>query len=196
MRRAFNVLLLVWMIIGMMTACEDDKGHEEIVSSIEAMAEVTEGDFAYRLVSVKPVYAEGEKIEVYAELEYIGERPEIRIAHNASPFFFPMKENKRGYSFLFMMNQPRRYTVLTKGEPFREPLQVQAGYNSEDPEDYIAFVKSAAEAYKSGTLPWGDYEVLGSAQFSPIYDEDQELFSSPLENETLRLEAMIEFRVE
>lgn len=40
-----------------------------------------------------------------------------------------------------------------------------------------------------GTLPWGDYQVSGLADFEPLYKESQE-------NETLRLKAEIEFILE
>lgn len=206
MKSRFLVFFLFVLVT--LTACANDQGNEgklnlddntrgakldeQIVVKeplIDSKAEVTEGDFVYRLVSEKSVYSEGEKVVVYAELEYVGDKPEIKIAHAASPFSFPMKEKTRGYDLLYMMEQPLIVTLLKKGEPLREPFKGAGGYGSQDPKDYVDFMKSVAEASIKGTLPWGDYQVSGLADFEPMYKESQE-------NETLRLKAEIEFIVE
>lgn len=197
MNRRYLIFIILMLVS--LTACTNNNGHEVksnlddhlvVEPQYDSKAVVTEGDFIYRLVSEKSVYAEGEKVEVYAELEYIGDKSGIKIAHAASAFYFPMVEITRGYSLDFGMDQPLRYSYLKKGEPLREPLGVGGGYSSEDTQDYIDFIKSAGEAYKKeGTLPWGHYQLSGSAHFEPIYEEDQE-------NESLRLEAKIEFTVE
>ena len=49
----------------------------------------------------KSVYAEGEIVEVYAELEYVGDEAEIKIAHATSPFYFPTKEKTRNFSIRY-----------------------------------------------------------------------------------------------
>lgn len=206
MKSRFLIFFLFVMVT--LTACANDKGNENKLSLddstkgkklddqnvlkeplIDSKAEVIEGDFVYRLVSEKSVYAEGGKVEVYAELEYVGDKPEIKIVHAASPFSFPMREKTRGYDLLYMMDQPLIVTLLKKGEPLRESFKGAGSYGSEDPKDYIDFMISVAEASQKGTLPWGDYQVFGFANFEPIYKESQE-------NETLRLKAEIEFIVE
>lgn len=63
------------------------------VSTTEASA--TEGDFIYRLVSEQEEFASGGPIELYAELEYIGEQDSIDISHAGSAFYFPMEKNTR-----------------------------------------------------------------------------------------------------
>lgn len=188
-------LIIIFTISFLLAGCsEDAKPDEQNVvkePTIGSQAEVAEGVFVYRLVSEKLVYAEGEKVEVYAELEYVGDKPEIKIAHAASPFSFPMKEKTRGYDLLYMMNQPRIVTLLKKGEPLREPFKGAGGYGSQDPKDYVDFMKSVAEASKKGMLPWGEYHVFGSADFEPIYGSEESQ-----DNERISLKAEIEFIVE
>ncbi|GGE02440.1 hypothetical protein [Paenibacillus nasutitermitis] len=116
-------------------------------AQIGPKAEAAEDGFLYRLVSEKSVYAEGERVELYAELEYVGEEPEIEIAHAASPFSFPMKEKTRGFEIGYMMDQPRLVTTLKKGEPLREQYKVSGGYGSQDPKEYVDFIKARNDSY-------------------------------------------------
>lgn len=139
---------------------------------IEPRAEVTEGDFVYRLVSEKNIYADGEKVELYAELEYVGEEQEIQIAHAASPFYFPMTERIRGLDISYAMDQPRVVTTLKKGEPLREYYKGGGSFTEHDPKEHVDFVKSVFEAIQKGTLPSGEYEVSGRATFEPLNGSD------------------------
>ena len=77
-------------------------------------AEVIEGDFIYRLVSEEAQYSEDDMVDVYAELEYIGELDEVTISHAASPFYFPMVEETRDYKIDYAMNEPLLYSTLIK----------------------------------------------------------------------------------
>lgn len=192
--RLGKILIIISAISFLLAGCSavaKPGGHNVFdEQTINSQAEVAAGDFVYRLVSEKSVYIEGEKVEVYAELEYVGDKSEIKIAHAASPFLFPMKEKTRGYDLSYMMNQPRIVTLLKKGEPLREPFKGAGGYGSQDPKDYVDFIKNVAEASKKGTLPWGEYHVFGSADFEPIYDTEES------KNNELSLKAEIEFYVE
>jgi hypothetical protein len=127
---------------------------------------------------------------VYAELEYMGDEPEIKIAHAASPFSFPMKEKTRNFEIGYMMNQPRLVTVLKKGTPLRKRYVFSGGYGTQDPKEYVDFFKAVAEASQEGTMPWGDYQIFGSADFEPKYGSEESQ-----ENESLRLKTEIEFIV-
>lgn len=118
------------------------QGEEKIGSR----SEVTEGDFVYRLISKKSTYSQGERVELYAELEYVGEGKEIEIAHAASPFSFPITEKTRGFEIIYMMNMPRIVTLLKKGEPLRERYRGGGSYGSKDPKEYIDFIKEVAES--------------------------------------------------
>ncbi|SEP14745.1 hypothetical protein [Paenibacillus sp. OV219] len=189
-----KLFIIISTIAILLAGClEDSKPDEQNIAKeppFGSKAEFAEGDFVYRIVSEKPVYAEGERVEVYAELEYVGDEPEIEIAHSASPFSFPMKETIRGYDLLYMMNQPRIVTHLKKGVPLKEPFKGAGGYGSQDPKDYVDFMKNVAEASKKGSLPLGEYHVFGSADFEPIYDSE-----GSQDNERLSLKAEIEFIV-
>ncbi len=167
----------------------DEQNVKESPIGSKAKAEVTEGDFVYRLVSEKSVYAEGEKVEVYAELEYIGAEAEVKIAHANSPFYFPTKEKMRNFDIRYGMHQPARMTVLKKGLPLRERFVPRGGYSPEDPKEYVDFINVVWEASKKGTLLWGDYQVSGSANFDPLND-------SMVSQKSLRLNAEIEFFIE
>ncbi|RAP77320.1 hypothetical protein [Paenibacillus montanisoli] len=188
-------VIMISTIVCLLTGCSEhvkpDVNNVANKPAVDSHAEVAEGDFVYRLVSEKSAYAEGEKVEVYAELEYVGDQPEIKIAHAASPFSFPMKEQTRGYDLLYMMDQPLIVSVLKKGEPLREPFKGAGGYGSQDPKDYVDFMKSVAEATQKGTLPWGDYRVFGSADFEPISGSEENQ-----DNDRLSLKAEIGFIVE
>ncbi|WP_307603972.1 hypothetical protein [Paenibacillus sp. V4I9] len=185
-------LVIISTFVFLLSGCSGDaKLDEQNVKEppIGSKAEVAEGDFVYRLVSEKSVYAEGEKVEVYAELEYVGDEPEIKIAHATSPFYFPTKEKTRNFDIRYGMRQPARMTILKKGLPLRERFAPRGGYSPEDPKEYVDFIKAVWESSKKDTLLWGDYQVSGSANFDPLND-------SMVSQESLRLNAEIEFLVE
>lgn len=124
-------------------------------------AETTKGDFIYRLVTEQEQYTDGDNVEVYAELEYIGELESIEISHAASPFYFPIYEETRDYSIDYAMNEPLLITVLTKGEPLKENYAGSGGYSTEDDDAYIEFVQNVSD----NSFPSGYYKVSGYADF-------------------------------
>lgn len=186
-----KLLIIISAIAFVLAGCS---GHPKVdgqnivkEAQIGPKAEATEGDFVYRLVSEKSVYAESERVELYAELEYVGEEKEIEIAHAASPFSFPMKEKTRGFEIGYGMDQPRIVTTLKKGEPLREQYKGGGGYGSQDPKEYIDFIKTVAEASRKGSLPTGEYEVTGGAEFEPQFGSTK--------NEHIHMNVKIEFIV-
>ncbi|MCA1029621.1 hypothetical protein LCL95_01085 [Bacillus timonensis] len=124
-------------------------------------AEVSQGDFIYRLVSEEKEYKSGERIHVYAELEYVGALDEVTIYHAASPFYFPMTEKTRGYAIDYAMEKPLIGTVIKKGEPLREKYQQSGGYSSEDEVEYVEFMKNIM----NHQFPVGYYQVNGYVEF-------------------------------
>ncbi|GLX69021.1 hypothetical protein [Paenibacillus glycanilyticus] len=159
---------------------------------IAAQAEVTEGDFVYRLVSDKKAYESDEKVNLYAELEYVGDQDEIQIAHSASPFYFPMIEETRGYEIGYMMNEPFIVTTLKKGVPLKEFYRGGGGYDeTQDPKEYVDFMKAFTEASRKGTMPSGEYVVSGMADFM-IYTGDS---GNNQESDKYRLNTQIKFIV-
>jgi hypothetical protein len=141
---------------------------ENTQAVLETGKEITQGDFIYRLVTEKVEYIENGPVKIYAELEYIGDKEEIEIFHAASPFYFPMVEKTRDFQIDYSMNQPLVSTTLIKGVPLIEHYAANGGYNSEDAEEYISFMKRIMKS----EFPVGDYVVNGAADFFVITNED------------------------
>lgn len=150
-------------------------------------AEVSDGDFVYRLVSEKDRYNSGDQVKVYGELEYVGEQDEITIGHAASPFYFPMKELTRDYDIGYAMNEPYITTTLKKGEPLREYYSGGGGYGSQDKKEFKDFIRSLQDGY-----PDGRYVVYGSADFMI---DSQSKGANQGERENYKIQAEIEFSV-
>lgn len=158
----------------------------------ENHAEVSDGDFVYRLVSEKGQYEHGDQVQVYAELEYVGEKDEVTIGHAASAFYFPMKELTRDYDISYAMNEPYITTTLKKGEPLREYYKMRSGYGSKDDKKFKDFIRSLKDGF-----PGGHYVVYGSADFvidSQSHGADQG-GSNGEEPKRYKIQAEIEFSV-
>ncbi|WP_209121101.1 hypothetical protein [Alkalihalobacillus sp. BA299] len=128
---------------------------------LNTTVEETEGDFIYRIVTEKEEYRKNETVNIYSELEYIGDKEEVTIFHAASPFNFPMFEKTRGFEIGYPMEEPLIRTTLKKGQPIREEYRRSGGYGSQDESDYVDFMKSFI---KDGFLP-GYYVVNGYVDF-------------------------------
>ncbi|MBD8034896.1 hypothetical protein H9632_17690 [Solibacillus sp. Sa1YVA6] len=152
---------------------------------LETQAEVTEGDFTYRLVTEKAEYSENEPIKIYAELEYTGDKGEIEIFHAASPFSFPMVETTRNYEIEYAMDMPLLSKTLVKGEPLRGEYVGSGGYSSEDQNEYQDFMKQIMNK----EFPAGHYVVNGIADFDIRVSEGTE------SKEKYQLEAQVGFSV-
>lgn len=183
---SFMMVLFVGILL-FLSACTVKSDKEEVIDdggTIEG--ENTQKDFVYRLVSEKSVYKEGEKIQMYGELEYIGEKDKVQIAHAASPFYFNMTEKKTGYVLDYPMNEPLIVTNMTKGVPIKEDYSGAGGYSESDTEEYKKFMKRVMK----GDLPKGQYEVTGVADFDLYTNFELS------EVEKYQLESTIIFEVE
>lgn len=126
--------------------------------------ETVQGDFVFRIKSEKAEYEDGEDIEIYGEIEYIGEKEEIIIHHSSSAIVFPMKEKIRGYEIGSAVNDIGLSTTLKKGVPYREEYGKSGGYSEDqNPQDYVNFMK---EFLNDTGFPAGYYVVQGSTDFS------------------------------
>lgn len=152
-------------------------------ASTTNIAEVTEGDFIYRLVSDHQEYQENDTVSLYAELEYIGNNQEITISHAASPFSFYITETTRDYQIDYPMNQPLLSTTLKQGEPLREEYKASGGYSENDPQEYIEFLH---QLWEEG-FPSGEYVIKGSADFF--------IETNETDTENYHIEAQINFSV-
>lgn len=183
----------LWILLGvvlvLLSGCTAESRVSDRIGKISdeerigTRAEITQGDFVYRLVSEKSAYRQGEEVRLYAELEYIGEEASMMIYHAASPFFFPMVEKIRGYEILFGMNQPLLTTTLVRGEPLREAYKRSGGFSAEDEADYVRFMK----AFTEEGFQVGHYVVGGYADF---YVE-----AADGEMDTYKIKAQIDFIV-
>ncbi|WP_181346861.1 hypothetical protein [Thalassobacillus sp. CUG 92003] len=163
------IVLLFALVVFILSSCASDrdpidnsasKSNNDDVSNTES--EKKEGDFIYRLVTEKAEYRESDSVNLYAELEYIGNSDEVVIYHAASPFYFPMVEKTRNYELAYPMNEPLISTTLKKGEPLRQKYIKSGGYGSQEESDYVKFMKRFLE---EDGFPKGSYVVNGFAYF-------------------------------
>ncbi|WP_372867713.1 hypothetical protein [Planomicrobium okeanokoites] len=167
MKRLLHFLLLLLTLLLAACGTAEEPANGDSSASVEdytvktTEAEATEGDFIYRLVSEKEEYASGGPVELYAELEYIGDLETIDIFHAASPFYFPMEEKTRSYEIHYGMEEPLITTTLTKGEPLREQYSGSGGYSTEEDSAYIEFTKNIMDMQ----FPEGYYVVEGYTDF-------------------------------
>ncbi|MFL8936320.1 hypothetical protein ACKA06_05905 [Rossellomorea oryzaecorticis] len=183
--KKYKFLILFTVLILLSSAGCDEKGHTGAANKLTPKnnkVEVIKGDFIYRLVSEKREYRESEPVKIYAELEYTGEKEEIKISHGGSPFFFPISEKTRGVNIDYPMIQPLIYSTMVKGDPLRKEYAGSGSYSSEDDEDFIKFMKQIM----NNDFPVGEYTVNGSADFSVITSENEE---------DMKLTGQIEFKV-
>ncbi|WP_033543740.1 hypothetical protein [Planococcus sp. CAU13] len=163
-RNGFSLLSVILLLAACGTAenaASGDSSSADEFTVKATEAETTEGDFIYRLVSEKEEYPSGGPVEIYAELEYIGEEAGIDIFHAGSAFFFPMEEKTRGFQLDYPMNEPLLMTTLTKDEPLREKYSGSGGYSEQDDAAYIEFTKQVM----NNQFPEGYYVVNGFADF-------------------------------
>lgn len=190
-----KIYAMAIVILCLMTGCTSNENLTDLnkdtsknLDSSKAesiIAEVIEGDFIYRLVSETDVYASGEEVYVYAELEYIGDKNKITISHAASPFLFPMRENTRDYEIFYVMNEPLLRTTIEKGKPLREVYGKSGGYSEKDEAEYIEFI----DTFIKEGFPEGHYTVNGIADFFVADDKGENKID-------YRLEATVDFIVE
>lgn len=103
-----------------------------------------------------------DKIDIYATLEYIGDKDEIRIWHGEPYFNFTITDHKdfnTGGTTLSVLKS----TVLKKGEEYKFPYGKNGAFNGDDPdaEFWEAFYKE-----KDLYLPKGEYTISGYCDFS------------------------------
>jgi hypothetical protein len=182
-----GIVTLIIFLSGCNSSEPIDRGQLDDFEVSQTIDETVEGDFVFRLVSEKEEYNESEEVELYGELEYVGEKDEVTIHHSSSAILFPMEEKVRGYDIGFAVNDIGNATTLQQGEPYREEYVKSGGYSrDQDPEDYITFIQDFLN--RDGFLP-GYYVVNGFADFSIRPGEDRD------EWEDFKIGAEIDFKV-
>lgn len=155
------LILILFLTLAGCNAIEDNSLQKQETQGMEK--EVREKEFIYRLVTEKNDYSEGSSPEVYAELEYVGDKEKIQIFHSTSPFSFFVTEVTRDFKIDYPIADEGIITTLYKGVPFREKYKGGAGsYSFDDDEEYLLFF----EQISKGEFPIGQYQIQGSVNFS------------------------------
>ncbi|WP_240468685.1 hypothetical protein [Gracilibacillus sp. YIM 98692] len=185
MRRLLVSISIMLFLLGCGSSGNNAQTSDELEQFTveDTSVEVEKGPFIYRLVTEKKSYTVGSDIDLYAELEYVGDQEEMTIYHAASPFIFHVEEKTRDYVIGYAMNEPLLHTVLKKGEPLREKYTKSGGYGSEDNEDYIAFMKD----FLNNGFPIGFYEIKGIAEFFTQNNKEEQT--------EFLMEGTVEFKV-
>lgn len=171
--------LLIFILIALV-ACGTSKENTEQIF-LKDKKNIMD-DFIFHLKSEKDTYKLNEPLQIYAELEYVGESDEITIYHASSPFILELKELNNNFDFGYAMDTPLLTSTLIKGEPIRIPYSFSGGYNEFSPDDYVQFVKKLMD----GEFPIGRYVISGKTDF---YTETDEV------KHTYNMEQSIEFKV-
>lgn len=183
-------LLFVLFVVFVMTACNSpNKVMNKDLTKYDVentSAEVTEDDFIFRLDAERVQYKEGELIELYGEIEYVGEAEEITIFHSESAIFFDLVEQVRDYKIDFVTNDIGVSTTLKRGEPYREGYEKTGGYDEGADKGYVKFMKDFLER---DDFPPGYYVVEGMTDFSVVPEDDSE------ESKRYNIKAIVDFKV-
>ncbi|KGX83820.1 hypothetical protein [Pontibacillus marinus] len=183
LRNFLILILLITVLTGCSTNHTNEQSQLDQYEVSNTVAEIKKGDFIYRLVTEKKVYQNNDSINLYAELEYVGDKDKIKIYHGATPIYFPMSEKTRGYQIPYNTTDPLRTTILKKGEPLIKEYGGSGSYSQEDKEAYIDFMKSVMDH----TLPKGYYVVDGYVDFYVIEENEEE--------KDYRINAQVDFKV-
>lgn len=150
------------------------------------MAEVSEGDYTFRLVSEKEQYTNTEEVNLYGEIIYTGDKDEVEINHSSSAILFNLFEEVRQYEIGDGVNDIGITTTLKRNEPYREHYGKSAGYDADSDKAYVKFVEDFIE--RDG-FPTGYYMVNGFTDFSVFEDSKDESATR------YNIEATIDFKV-
>ncbi|MBD1222014.1 hypothetical protein [Virgibacillus halodenitrificans] len=181
------VLMLVLLIAGCSTSDKIDSKELEKFEVKKKTDETVQDDFLFRLVSKKDQYKKGEKIILYGEIVYKGDKEEVNINHASSAIFFNIREETRGYEIGYAVKDIRLTTTLHRlGSPYQKQYTKNIGYNPEnETQDYEQFTD---DFLNNDGFPTGYYKVKGQTDFS-LSSEGE------LEQKKFNMEAAIDFKV-
>ncbi|WP_018923080.1 hypothetical protein [Salsuginibacillus kocurii] len=139
------------------------------------IAETTDTNFTYRIISEQSSYTSDQPVQLYAELEYTGSRDHITISHGADPFYFPLKDHSRDLELSYWSYDTDQTTTLEKEKPIRvsidrDRLQPRSGSQSSDARTLLEDIREGED------FPPGEYNVKGQARFQ-VPDKDHQLHS-------------------
>jgi len=131
---------------------------------------VQSNDFVLRMISTKEEYIVGEKVELYAELEYVGQHPEITITHAASPIGITLHENNSNIGFGYVMDQPLVTTVIQKEYAFQQEYKFTGLSFDDSKKEYKELYSQLAD----GHFPKGEYVMTAIARFNDITNDQKD----------------------
>lgn len=182
------IITIIFFLVGCNSSASIDRSELDEYDVSQTSDETIQDDFIFRLVSEKEEYKEGEEVNLYGEIEYIGEKNEITIHHSSSAILFPMEEKLRGYDIGYGADDIGLSTTLKQGEPYQEEFVKIGGYSpDQDPKDYVSFMK---DFLNRDDFPTGYYVVSGITDFSLDTGEDAE------NRERFKIEAEVDFKVD
>lgn len=110
-----KIFLLIFILIALVACGTAKQDNEQIFSKDK---KDIMGDFIFQLKSEKDTYTQNEPLQIYAELEYVGESDEITIYHASSPFILELKELNTNFDFGYAMDTPLLSSTLKKKGTF------------------------------------------------------------------------------
>lgn len=129
----------------------------------QKFVESEQEDFIFRLVSEKEEYAQGEKVNLYAEIIYTGEEEKIEIGHAAKAVYFSLHEQVRGFEISSNVQEIGVQTELFSRKPYRESYKKDSiFYMGDESEEYIEFIEDFKERED---FPPGYYVVQATTDF-------------------------------
>lgn len=185
-KRTFLISILSILLLN---ACSGTYEKDVSVDDYEvknSIAEVSEGDYTFRLVSDKDEYSNTEEVNLYGEIIYSGGKDEVEIMHSSSAILFNIFEEVRQYEIGDGVKDIGLTTTLKRNEPYREVYGKNAGYDSDSDKTYVKFVE---DFVNQDGFPTGYYKVNGFTDFAVFEDGDNESATR------YNIEATIDFKV-
>lgn len=173
------IFLLVVFCLSITTSCSisevDHKKPSKLPNSQQHSItsdsnSVQHNDFILRMISAKDEYIVGEKVELHAELEYIGQHSEVTITHAASPIGISLHENTKNIGFGYVMDQPLVSTLLKQGSAFQQEYKFSGVFLDTSTNEYMELLNQLAK----GEYPKGDYVITANAKFTDISSDKNE----------------------
>ncbi|MBB6444833.1 hypothetical protein [Bacillus benzoevorans] len=156
-RNVFTMVLLV-LLFSLISCSKQDQDQ----SDKEIIVEKQEGDFELKLFSQKGRYAAHEKINIYAQVKYIGPKEEVMIEHGGfTPIKYEVVENKRGITIPTVESSILNQTTLKRNQWYTFKFE-KSGEVKED--------KFHQEYFNEEGFPKGSYTI--EAAFSFQSDEE------------------------
>jgi len=193
MRRIRSIMMILSLLL-ILTSCSESlttvpaptpsSGMLSASPSVspEGPIELTNEDNLFKLTlhMKKTEFAPGEKIDMSATLEYVGDRDEVTIRHS-EPYVHFIVKGPDDFSFGGAAAAISKPTTLRKNEKYEFPFHKAGGYSSDDPKAefwksfyaekdlYLSKGTYHLNVYSSFTLPEdirkGDYSIAVETDF-------------------------------